>query len=90
MASFFSKATQPIRMHLTRKILPHFGKEGCSPNGNAGFPVITNTSCNRSNENAGFLHTTKLHAEEEGHSVNENAGFPGTTKTTCCQSMREC
>ena len=55
----------------------------CLANQNAGFPVITNTACNRSNENVGFPDTTKLHAEEEGHSDNEHVGFPDTSKTTC-------
>ena len=63
-------------------MLPPFRKEGHSPNENVGFSVTTNTTCNRSNKNAGFPDTTKLHAEEEGCSANENAGFSDTTKTT--------
>ena len=90
MASFFSKATQPIQMHLTTKMLPPFGEEGWSPNENAGFPITTNTTCNRSNENAGFPDTTKLYAEEEGCSANGNVEFPDTTKNTCYQSARQC
>ena len=58
-----------------------FWRKGCSANENVGFPVTINTTWNRSNKNAGFPDTTKLHAEEEGCSANENAGFPDTTKT---------
>ena len=50
----------------TTKMLPPSGEEGCSPS--------ENTTCNRSNENAGFPDTTKLHVEE-------NAGFLDTKKT---------
>ena len=75
MASFFSKATQPIRMQDPTKILPPFGEEGHSPNENAGFPVTTTPHGNKSNENAEFPVTTKLHVEEEGYSANEHAGF---------------
>ena len=85
MVSFFSKATQPIRMHLTAKMLPPFGKEGHSPNENAGFPVITNTTCNRSNDNTEFPDTTKLHAKQGGHT-----GFPDTTKNTYYRSTTQC
>ena len=35
----------------TTKMLPPFG-EGCSSNENVAFPDITNTTCNRSNQNA--------------------------------------
>ena len=73
----------------TTKILLPSGEEGCSPNENTGFPDTTNTTCNRSNKNARFLDTTKLHAEE-GYSANENAGFPYTTKTTCYRSATQC
>ena len=79
MASFFSKATQPIRMHLTIKMLPPFGEEGCSANENAGFLVITKIICNRSNENAGCPDTTKLHVQEDCP-ANEHVGFAVTTK----------
>ena len=43
------QTTQPIRMHLTTKMLPPSGEEGCSPNENTGFPDTTNTTCTRSN-----------------------------------------
>ena len=43
----------------TTKMVPSFGKEGCSPNENAGFPDATNTTCNRTNDNSGFPDTTK-------------------------------
>ena len=79
MASFFSKATQPIRMCLTIKMLPHFGEEGCSTNENVGFLVTTKIICNRSNENAGYPNTIKLHVQEDC-SANEHVGFPVTTK----------
>ena len=67
MATLLLQTTQPIKMYLTTKMLPPFGEEGHSPNENAGFPVITNITCNRSIENAGFPYTTKLHAEEGDH-----------------------
>ena len=72
------------------KMPPPFGEEGCSPNENAGFPVTANTTCNRSNENVGFLDIAKQHAEEECCSANENAEFPDTAKTTCYQSTTQC
>ena len=49
-------------------------------NQNVGFPVTTNTTYNRRNENAGLADTTKLHAEGEGHSANEHVGLADTTK----------
>ena len=61
-------------------MLPPSGEEGHSFNENAAFPDITNTTCNRSNQN------TRL-PDTYSHSTNEHPGFPDTTKTTKRDTM---
>ena len=58
---------------MTKMLLPS-GEEGHSPNKNIGFLDTTYTTCNRSNQNAGFLDT-------QNGLANKHAGFPDTTKT---------
>ena len=72
-ASFFSKplqTTQPIRMQGQQKFLPPAGEEGHS----SMRMHDNNTTCNISNQNAGFLDTTNT----TGNRSNQNESLPDT------------
>ena len=70
-ASFFSNHLANENAGTT-KMLPPSGGEGHSSNENAAFPDITNTTCNRSNQNAWLPDTQR--------STNQHPEFPDTTK----------
>ena len=59
MEASFSKPLSQSE-YRTNKMLQPSGEEGCSPIENTGFPDTTNTTCNRSNQNAGFPDTQPL------------------------------
>ena len=49
----------------TTKMLPPSGKEGHSPNENAGFPDKTDATCNRTNDNVGFPDAATEHLSKQ-------------------------
>ena len=83
------KGTHPMRMHDT---IPH-ATEAIRMQDN-------NTTCNRSNQNAGFLDTTNTTCnrsnqntrlpDTHSHSTNQHPAAPDTTKTTCYRSAAQC
>ena len=76
--SFFSKPLSQLECRDNKKSCHLLEKKGTHPmrmNDN-------NTTCNRSNQNAGFLDTTNTTCNRS----NQNAGFLDTTNTTCNRS----
>ena len=72
-ASSFSKplqTNQPIRMQDNKKSCHLLEKKGTHPM----RMRVNNTTCNRSNQNAGFLDTTNTTCNRS----NQNASFPDT------------
>ena len=76
MASSFSKATQPIRIQDSTKMLPPFGEEGCLTTENAVFPFTTKQ------------HVEAGHSANESQPMNmQDSSYK---KTTCSWSMTQC
>ena len=95
-ASFFSKPLSQLECRDNKKSCHLLEKKGT-------YPMRmhdNNTTCNRSNQNAGFLDTTNTTCnrsnqnarlpDTHSHSTNQHPAAPDTTKTTCYQSAAQC
>ena len=95
-ASFFSKPLSQLECRDNKKSCHLLGKKGT-------YPMRmhdNNTTCNRSNQNAGFLDTTNTTCnrsnqnarlpDTHSRSTNQHPAAPDTTKTTCYWSAAQC
>ena len=90
---FLLQATQLIRMQEQQKILLEKGTHPMRM-------LDNNTTCNRSNQNAGFLDTTNTTYNRSNQNVrlpdihslstNQHPATPDTTKTMCYRSAAQC
>ena len=95
-ASFFSKPLSQLECRDNKKSCHLLEKKGTHPM----RMYDNNTTCNRSNQNAGFLDTTNTTysrsnqnarlPDTHSHSTNQHPAAPDTTKTTCYQSAAQC
>ena len=95
-ASFFSKPLSQLECRDNKKSCHLLEKKGTHPM----RMHHNNTTCNRSNHNAGFLETTNTTCnrsnqnarlpDTHSHSTNQHPAAPDTTKTTCYRSAAQC
>ena len=95
-ASFFSKPLSQLECRDNKKSCHLLEKKGTHPM----RMHDNNTTCNRSNQNTGFLDTTNTTCnrsnqnarlpDTHSHSTNQHPATPDTTKTTCYQSVAQC
>ena len=95
-ASFFSKPLSQLECRVNKKSCHLLEKKGTHPM----RMHDNNTTCHRSNQNAGFLDTTNTTCnrsnqnarlpDTHSHSTNQHPAAPDTTKTTCYRSMAQC
>ena len=95
-ASFFSKPLSQLECRDNKKSCHLLEKKGTHPM----RMHDNNTTCNRSNQNAGFLDTTNTTCNRSNQnarlpdthscSTNQHPATPNTTKTTCCRSAAQC
>ena len=93
---FLLQTTQPIRMQGQQKSCHLLEKNGTHPM----RMHDNNTTCNRSNQNAGFLDTTNTTCnrsnqnarlpDTHSRSTNQHPAAPDTTKTMCYWSTAQC
>ena len=95
-ASFFSKPLSQLECRDSKKSCHLLEKKGTHP-----MRIHdNNTTCNRSNQNAGFLDTTNTTCnrsnqnlrlpDTHSHSTNQHPTAPDTTKTMCYRSAAQC
>ena len=95
-ASFFSKPLSQLECRDNKKSCHLLEKKGTHPM----RMHDNNTTCNRSNQNAGFLDTTNTTCnrsnqnarlpDTHSHSTNQHPATPDTTKTMYYRSMAQC
>ena len=95
-ASFFSKPLSQLECRDNKKSCHLLEKKGTHPM----RMHDNNTTCNRSNQNAGFLDTTNTTCnrsnqnarlpDTHSHSTNQHPAAPDTTRTMCYQSAAQC
>ena len=95
-ASFVSKPLSQLECRDNKKSCHLLEKKGTHPM----RMYDNNTTCNRSNQNAGFLDTTNTTCnrsnqnvrlpDTHSHSTNQHPATPDTAKTTCYQSAAQC
>ena len=95
-ASFFSKPLSQLECRDNKKSCHLLEKKGTHPM----RMHDNNTTCNRSNQNAGFLDTTNTTCnrsnqnarlpDTHSHSTNQHLATSDTTKTTCYRSAAQC
>ena len=95
-ASFFSKPLSQLECRDNKKSCHLPEKKGTHPM----RMHDNNTTCNRSNQNAGFLDTTNTTCnrsnqnarllDTHSRSTNQHPAAPNTTKTTCYRSAAQC
>ena len=95
-ASFFSKPLSQLECRDNKKSCHLLEKKGTHPM----RMHDNNTTCNRSNQNAGFLDTTNTTCnrsnqnarlpDTHSRSTNQHPATPDTTKTTCYRSTAQC
>ena len=95
-ASFFSKPRSQLECRDNKKSCHLMEKKGTHPM----RMHENNTTCNRSNQNAGFLDTTNTTCnrsnqnarlpDTHSRSTNQHPAAPDTTKTTCYRSAAQC
>ena len=95
-ASFFSKPLSQLECRDNKNSCHLLEKKGTHPM----RMHDNNTTCKRSNQNAGFLDTTNTTCnrsnqnarllDTHSHSTNQHPAAPDTTKTTCYQSAAQC
>ena len=93
---FLLQTTQPIRMQGQQKSCHLLEKKGTHPM----RMHDNNTTCNRSNQNAGFLDTTNTTCNRSNQNArlpdthscltNQHPAAPDTTKTTCYRIAAQC
>ena len=94
-ACFFSKPLSQLECRDNKKSCHLLEKKGTHP-----MRMHNNTTCKRSNQNAGFLDTTNTTCnrsnqnarltDTHSHSTNQHPATPDTTKTMCYQSAAQC
>ena len=95
-ASFFSKPLSQLECRDNKKSCHLLEKKGTHPM----RMHHNNTTCNRSNQNAGFLDTTNTTCnrsnqnarlpDTHSRSTNQHPAAPDTTKTMCYWSTAQC
>ena len=95
-ASFFSKPLSQLECRDNKISYHLLEKKGTHPM----RMHDNNTTCNRSNQNAGFLDTTNTTCnrsnqnarlpDTHSRSTNQHPATPDTTKTMCCRSAAQC
>ena len=95
-ASFFSKPLSQLECRDNKKSCHLLEKKGT----HSMRMHDNNTTCNRSNQNAGFLDTTNTTCnrsnqnarlpDTHSRSTNQHPATPDTTKTTCYWSAAQC
>ena len=95
-ASFFSKPLSQLESRENKKSCHLLEKKDTHPM----RMDDNNTTCNRSNQNAGFLDTTNTTCnrsnqnarlpDTHSRSTNQHPAAPDTTKTTCYPSAAQC